>query len=100
MKEKLMELEMLMRSVRAKMEEMEEMGVEIVSVDVSAVGRPYSINLYNAITEISDELGVDTEPDTSDDPDWRGLKVNHNGVMIVQWEYKADQYGFKARRAQ
>lgn len=98
MKEKLMELEMLMRSVRAKMEELRDIGVTILSVMVTDNDDQYNIQFSNAIQDAAEEFGIDTELVNYDkDPGWSYLRANHEGVSMQQWQYKADRFGFARR---
>jgi len=97
MKEKLMELEMLMREVRVKMEELREMGIYILSANVGTKYQGYRINYLYGLPDIAEELGLNTSEETSSIEGHKCLCATHNGIEFAQWKFDDKPY---KRRAQ
>lgn len=95
MKEKLMELEQLMREVKTKMSELDKIGFHICAVYVDTLGS--SVHFYNGLLDVLEELEIAPEYDDEPVAGWKRIKTGHDDIMLEQYERNDEPF---KRRAQ
>lgn len=86
MKEKLAELESLMRQVREKMDELEKTGFTVLDVIINRSDPQYEINLHNGLPEMVDELSMESATySPAGVPGWKMIAAVHDGIGLSQF---------------